>query len=283
MLRKLLLLSTTAFFLTASLLGTSAKPAEADIGGLVGLINNYRQSNGLGLLAEDQNLVNAACWLAADMEANGFSHTDSQDRGMSQRLTDFGVGGSRGENIYYTTANSSANNAFTGWKNSSGHDAIMKNPVYTRVGVGMAYLNGRWYWVADFANGSANSLTSQCNGTVSVPKPPPPPAPKKAVVPPPPPPTQPIVETPAETPVATIAATIEPPTYMATKSATPSIKLIEMDKPEVQNENSVPTKLVKGAALTILTLSNLLLFSFIIWGLVHHFSSRPTYSSIEED
>lgn len=269
MLRKFLLLSCTAFFLTALSLGILAKPAFGDIGGLVSLINSYRQANGLGVLVEDQNLANAACWHAADMGKNNyFDHTDSLGRAMVQRLNAFGVSGTTGENIYWTNASSAADNVFTGWKNSPGHNSIMLGASYSRIGIGMSYQNGKWYWVADFANGAAISLNNQC-GTATNPTPTPaakPPAPK----PPPPPvaqPTIPEVPTAVTTPMVEIVD-------QATVSATPSVKVVQLTSSSSGKPKDEKAILVKGAALTTLTLGNFLLFGFIIWRLYSQFQIK---------
>lgn len=268
-LRKLLLLSLTAFFLTALSLGILAKPAFADIGGLVSLINSYRQGNGLEALAEDQNLVNAACWFATDMGKNNyFDHTDSLGRAMVQRLNAFGISGTTGENIYWTNASSAANNVFTGWKNSPSHNSIMLGASYSRIGIGMSYQNGKWYWVADFANGSATSLNNQC-GTAINPPPTPtakPPAPK----PPPPPVAQPTTE---EVPIATTTPTVEI-IDQATVSATPSAKIVQLTTSSSGKLNESSSTLVKGAALTTITVGNLLLFGFILWRLYSQFQIK---------
>jgi len=255
--------------LTAILLGTLAKPASADIGSLVSQINSYRQSNGLSTLNEDQNLTNAACWLAADLDKNSFDHTDSQGRSMSQRLTDFGVSGSTGENIFWTTAGSSASYVLDGWKNSTGHNEIMLNPTYTRIGVAMINTNGRWYWAADFANGSAISLTNQCGVVIN-----PPPPPPTQLSPPPTAvnPSAQTVEVPVSITESTSIATISAePTILdtSTRSATLSSRTVKFGSESAETEK--PISLVKGLALGSVILWNLTLFGLIFWKLSHHF------------
>ncbi|HEX7456319.1 MAG TPA: CAP domain-containing protein, partial [Candidatus Nanoarchaeia archaeon] len=143
--------------------------ARADVDGLVSKINTYRASKGLPALAQDQKLVSAACWMANDMAAKNYlSHTDSLGRDSPARLAVFGVGGSywRGETIAAGTSSGSA--TFDAWKNSSAHNALLLNPNFQRVGVGAAYNSSStygYYWVADFASGSATSVTSQCQLT----------------------------------------------------------------------------------------------------------------------
>lgn len=247
--------------------------AKADTTGFLSLINNYRSQNGLGTLSEDQNLTNAACWFASDMGAKNYfpgDHVDSLGRSMSQRLSDFGINGSRAENIYYTTAGSSANNAFNDWKESSGHNENMLNGTYTRIGIGRANFSGKWYWVTDFANGSATTPNNQCGVSITpppTPQPTPPPAPVKKTPPPPPISAEPTpVETPApETPLEPEIATLS--AKLASKAATKSAKLIELNKNE---NNKKGLTLVQGAAATTIVLGNLILFAFIVLNLYKH-------------
>jgi hypothetical protein len=258
--------------LTAVPLGIFAKPARADTTGFLNLINSYRQQNGKAALSEDQNLTNAACWFASDMAVKNYfpaDHVDSQGRTMSQRLTDFGVSGSRAENIFSTTAGSSANYAFDAWKNSSGHNANMLSSTYSRIGIGRANNGNKWYWVTDFANGGATGLTNQCGIAVNQPQPPapqPPPAPAKN---PPPPPAIPVetpkVETLMETPVATTAATISAiptATRSATKASGPKNTVGKV-------ERKGPT-MIQGIAAGSLILGNILIFSFVAFQLYRH-------------
>ncbi len=262
-----LLISFTVLFLTAVFLGTIAKPVNADTTGFLSLINSYRQQNGVGTLAEDQNLTNAACWLAIDLDINGFSHTDSQGRGMSQRLTDFGVSGSRAENIYYTTYGSSAEEAFTEWKESDGHNTNMLNGTYTRIGIGRANIGNKWYWVTDFANGSAVTLTNQCGTVVSSPTTKTSPVQPKTTTKPSSQPADTPVNVSETQPIATVSP--EPEIKETTKSATLSSRVIKIGSDSAST--SKPTTLVQGLALGSALIVNLLLFGFLFWKFSHHF------------
>lgn len=107
------------------------------------------------------------------MSNNGyFDHVDSLGRDMSRRLADFGVsGGYRAENIYSLTGqDNSAQKVFDGWKASSGHNATMLGPNYTRIGIGNTYQSAAktYYWVADFASGNATAA-SGCSPIASPP------------------------------------------------------------------------------------------------------------------
>lgn len=144
-----------------------AQLARADIGGLVLQINNYRKSQNppLASLTEDQYLINTACWMANDMAQNNyFSHTDSLGRDAGTRLHDFGIGNEwLGENAAKNTAD--PNTVLKYWKESPGHNAILLEDKYKRIGVGKAAAaNGDIYWVADFSSGIPVSVTDlKCN------------------------------------------------------------------------------------------------------------------------
>ena len=258
--------SAAALILSATFLGLFAKPARADTTGFLSLINSYRQQNGVGTLSEDQSLTNSACWLAADLDINGFSHTDSLGRDMSKRLADFGVNVfGIGENIFYTTSGSSANYAFDAWKNSLGHNTNILGGSYTRIGIGRINVSGRWYWTTDFAGGTASTLNSQCGSTT---KPTPtPPVVKKTIPTPIPAPI--VVQTPPTEVVVATPSALEPNLVIATKSASISAKVVKFEN----NQPKEPAikSLVKGSFLTISFVGYLILFGFIIWQLFHHF------------
>lgn len=153
-------------FTVISLQQRNVFTASADVDSLVRLINQYRNSKGLPSLYEDKYLMNASCWMAGDMAAkNYFSHTDSLGRTWDKRLTAFGVGTSywRGENL--AAGASTGLSVLNLWKNSPGHNAVLLNPNFRRIGVGVAYnINSTydWYWAADFASGAATAA-AQCN------------------------------------------------------------------------------------------------------------------------
>jgi len=263
--KSLLNLLKTALPLTIVFSGIFTTPVSADATGFLSLINNYRQQNGVSTLVEDQNLTNAACWFASDLGANNPkfddpAHTDSQGRSMGQRLTDFGVSGSRAENIFSTTAGSSAQYAFDSWKGSSGHNTNMLNSIYTRIGIGRANLNGKWYWATDFANGSATSLTSQCGISTTPPSPTPPnPNPSMSQTP-----SQESKPTPkVETQVPAINLN-EP-----TRSASRNLNLVEISTFSAQSAESFG--LVKGISLGSLVLVNIALFGLVFWKLLRWF------------
>src|SRR5438045_408802 len=106
--------------LVAGMVGLHAKSAAAftncDVSDLsvdgeeqafLGLINTYRQANGLGTLTMSTNIDRASTWMAIDMGAyNYFAHNDRLGRTFDVRMTDCGSISPSGENIAagYTTA-----------------------------------------------------------------------------------------------------------------------------------------------------------------------------------
>jgi hypothetical protein len=193
-------------------------------------------------------------------------HIDSLGRSMGQRLTDFGVSGSKAENLHFNSYGSDATYAFNAWKNSPGHNTNMLNGTYTRIGIGRAYVSGKWYWVTDFANGTATAANNQC-GTVTNPPPvSPPPTPK----PPAPPPSEPPISITEPSPIATISPELIS-TNSASKSATPSVRIVKIGTESAGTKE--PVTLVKGVAIGSLLLVNLALFSFLFWKFQHKFHS----------
>ena len=130
------------------------------------LINAYRAQNGRGALALSTNLSRASTWHGNDMGTNGyFSHTDSLGRSPSTRARDCDYPGGAGENIAAGTVWDTAQEAFTAWQNSSGHNANMLNANYTMIGIARVYVSGSrygWYWVTNF--GTVNDGTSGGGG-----------------------------------------------------------------------------------------------------------------------
>ena len=176
------------------LAGSSRPAAAATRGGsdvavasaqsdLISVINSYRASHGLQLVAANGALMAAAGWMATDMaNKNYLSHISTDGRTPAQRMSAFGYpAGSlyTGEDLGagYTTASA----VLSGWQASAAHNAILLSPNYNAIGVGLAYNASstyKWYWVADFGGPG---------GIVSVPVPPAPvsqPRPVRAAPPP---------------------------------------------------------------------------------------------------
>jgi uncharacterized protein YkwD len=125
---------------------------------LVDLINGYRGSLGLAPLSLNYQLGAAAEYHSADMATNNyFDHYlfDGTDPGTNIR--NFGYSALPfGENI--AAGMESAQDVLIAWQNSPDHDAAMRNPEFTDIGVGRVYGDASyygWYWTADFGGGGA--------------------------------------------------------------------------------------------------------------------------------
>jgi hypothetical protein len=144
---------------------------DAEEQAFLSLINQYRTSSGIAALTMDPSLNQAAAWMAADAAASGsLSHTDSSGRTVGTRLQNCDVSfTTAGENIAagYTTAQQ----VFSGWQTSSGHNANMLNAAFTRIGIARVQSSSGqvgWVWVTDFAGGgSAAPITSVTPATTS--------------------------------------------------------------------------------------------------------------------
>lgn len=126
----------------------------------VDLINQYRGSLGLGPLSLNYQLGAAADYHSIDMATNNyFDHYlfDGTDPGTNIR--NFGYSAlPYGENI--AAGMESAQDVLIAWQNSPGHDAEMRNPNFTEIGVGRAFGEGTyygWYWTADFGGGGGSA------------------------------------------------------------------------------------------------------------------------------
>ncbi len=105
-------------------------------------INTYRQENKLAVLSFDNTLAGVAAKHSAWMNSTGnFSHTGENGSKFYERCAAAGIT-CFAEII---ALSSSAESAFTGWRNSPGHNATMLGK-YTTIGIGIA---GRYY-SADF-------------------------------------------------------------------------------------------------------------------------------------
>ncbi len=143
--------------LTACLLApmlAQAQTLDSEATAFIGLINTYRQQNGLVPLKLSAKLNASAAWMSTDMgQKNYFSHTDSLGRTFDVRLRAFGYTYNTymGENI--AAGNSTASATFTQWKNSPGHNANMLNSHYVVMGIARVYAANstyKWYWTNDF-------------------------------------------------------------------------------------------------------------------------------------
>jgi uncharacterized protein YkwD len=149
---------------------TSADPQESL---LVGLINSYRQQNGLGTLSVSPALTASAEWKSGDMLANNyFAHDDpSPSRAWYQRIADCGYGASRNieENLAEGVAD--AQSTLLMWENSPPHNENLLDPSIREIGVGRAggASQSSWYWTADFGDPVAAAAAPAAPSVVRVP------------------------------------------------------------------------------------------------------------------
>lgn len=124
---------------------------------LLGLINQYRADNGLGPLTMNDQLTAAAQFHSDDMAANNyFAHTLANGESPGDNIRAHGFQASPwGENIAAGMENPA--DTLVAWENSPGHDAMLRNPNFSQVGIGRSYADGTqygWYWTADFGGPS---------------------------------------------------------------------------------------------------------------------------------
>ena len=148
----LIAVGSSAAAVTRVELRADAAAAQDD---LIALINAYRASNGLQTVSSNGALRTAAAWIAGDMAARNYiGHVSSDGRSPTQRMSAFGYPVTSmftGEDLGagYGTAGA----VLAGWQASSAHNAVLLNPNYNAVGIGLVYEPSstyRWYWAADF-------------------------------------------------------------------------------------------------------------------------------------
>lgn len=132
--------------------GVESASAQGD---LIALINAYRGSNRLQQVSANGPLTAAAAWMAGDMAAKNYvGHVSSDGRSPTQRMSAFGYPATSmytGEDLGagYGTAGA----VLAGWQGSPAHNAVLLNPNYDVVGIGLVYNPNstyKWYWAADF-------------------------------------------------------------------------------------------------------------------------------------
>ena len=138
---------------------------------LIALVNAYRVNNGLQVVYASGALTAAAAWMAGDMAAKNYiAHVSTDGRSPTQRMSAFGYPAPSmytGEDLGAGYATAGA--VLAGWQASAAHNAVLLNPNYNAVGIGLVYNASstyKWYWAADFGGPG---------GTVKVAVPPPPP------------------------------------------------------------------------------------------------------------
>jgi uncharacterized protein YkwD len=166
--------SGSAGALTAIERSVEAAAAQDD---LIALVNEYRASNGLQAVTPNGALAAAAVWMVGDMAARNYiGHVSSDGRSPTQRMSAFGYPATSmytGEDLGagYGTAGA----VFAGWQASTGHNAVLLNPNYNAIGIGLVYEPSstyKWYWAADFGGpgGTVNLIVPpapQSEGTAA--------------------------------------------------------------------------------------------------------------------
>jgi hypothetical protein len=137
---------------------------------LIALVNAYRAGNGLQAVSSNGALAGAAAWMAGDMAAKNYiGHVSSDGRSPTQRMAAFGYPATAmytGEDL--GAGYGSAGGVLAGWQASAAHNAVLLNPSYNAIGIGLVYNASstyKWYWAADFGGPG---------GTVKITVPPPP-------------------------------------------------------------------------------------------------------------
>jgi len=120
------------------------------------LINSYRASLGLGALSLNYQLGAAADYHSYDMAVNNyFDHYLFDGTDPATNMRNFGyLGSTTGENI--AAGMGSAQEVMIAWQNSPDHDAGMRNPNFTEIGIGRVYNENSyygWYWTTNFGGG----------------------------------------------------------------------------------------------------------------------------------
>jgi uncharacterized protein YkwD len=144
--------SASAEATTSSAASPRSASSQSD---LIAVINAYRTGNGLQAVSPNGALTSAAGWMAGDMAARNYiGHVSSDGRSPTQRMSAFGYPATSmytGEDLGAGYATAGA--VLVGWQASSAHNAVLLNPNYNSVGIGLAYQANstyKWYWAADF-------------------------------------------------------------------------------------------------------------------------------------
>ena len=124
--------------------------------------NLERNRKGAGSLVEDPQLT-AYAQRRAEEISRDFEHRRPGNTAWHSGLTGYGIAG---ENLAY--GYNDTQSVMTGWKNSPGHYRSMINPRFTKIGVGLAKINGVYYWVQIFGDDTATSFYNTRSNTPSV-------------------------------------------------------------------------------------------------------------------
>lgn len=117
------------------------------------LINDYRESKGLSRLTANADIATIAREHSENM-ANGtveFGHDGFSDDRFPQMLKLVNGAGSGAENVAWATDRDQLAEVIAqGWINSDGHRANIERSVYTQSGMGIAAVDGRYYFTQLF-------------------------------------------------------------------------------------------------------------------------------------
>jgi uncharacterized protein YkwD len=148
---------SAANFVTAGEAAPTATTLDAFEAEVLALTNQFRQSNGVGTLAANANLSQAAETHSQNMaDLDFFSHNGQDGSSSSDRAIAAGYDSSFvGENI--SAGYSTPASVVQGWIDSPGHRANLLNASYTKLGVGYVFLaedtgseNWNHYWTQVF-------------------------------------------------------------------------------------------------------------------------------------
>jgi uncharacterized protein YkwD len=116
-----------------------AAPRVSEASAAAALISRYRASYGLGPVRADAKLNAAASHQARAVAQSGWlSHGD-----FAGRMAAFGIRGKAAENL--SAGIGSVEGVIAQWQGSSGHNANMLTPEFSRIGIARAD-SGRPYW-----------------------------------------------------------------------------------------------------------------------------------------
>ena len=126
--------------------------------GVISATNIERARKGAGDLVENPQLT-AYAQRRAEEIAYDFEHRRPGNTAWHSGLTHYGV---VGENLASGFENT--RKVIEGWKNSPGHYRNMITARFTKIGVGLAKINGIYYWVQIFGDDTATSFYNSRNG-----------------------------------------------------------------------------------------------------------------------
>lgn len=114
-------------------------------------VNKYRSEVGVEPLTLDYNLTVAAEIRSLEMAwSTNFSHTRPNGTMCFSVLDELGIlYFTVGENVAYGYTNAAS--VSEGWKNSPGHYSNMISADFTKIGIGVAVVNGTYYWTQIFS------------------------------------------------------------------------------------------------------------------------------------